>query len=263
MNKTLSCKNLNAYYNNNLILNDISLEITQGEFICLAGKNGSGKSTLLKILSGLHKDEKSLKITSPHSTVCLNGIPLHTFTRKDCAKQIAYMQQTENSAWNVLVKDFIITGRFAYSGTAYTQHDFSILQESATLLGIHHLLERDIFSLSGGEFQKVRIARALTQTPDFLLLDEPTSALDLSYETELLQLLANLAKDKNIGILISIHNLNTALRFAEKLILLPPAPEKLIQGTPQQVITKENIQKTYGSDIPIFTHPLWNCPQIG
>ena len=172
------------------------------------------------------------------------------------------MQQTENSAWNVLVKDFIITGRFAYSGTAYTQHDFSILQESATLLGIHHLLERDIFSLSGGEFQKVRIARALTQTPDFLLLDEPTSALDLSYETELLQLLANLAKDKNIGILISIHNLNTACRFTKNLILLPPQ-KQLIQGEPSQIITPENIAQTYGTNLPIYTHPIHNCPQIG
>lgn len=261
MNK-LSCKNLTAYYDDTLILNDISLEISQGEFVCLAGKNGCGKSTLLKILSGLHQDEKSLKITSPLSTPCINGIPLRTFTRKNCAKQISYMEQTENYAWNVLVKDFIITARYAFSGTAYNSQDYSIVQESASLLGISHLLERDIFSLSGGEFQKVRIARALAQTPDFLILDEPCSALDLSYETELLQLLANLAKDKNIGILISIHNLNTACRFTKNLILLPPQ-KQLIQGKPSQIITPENIAQTYGTNLPIYTHPIHNCPQIG
>ena len=128
------------------------------------------------------------------------------------------------------------------------------------------MLNRSVYSLSGGEFQKVRIARTLSQETDFLLLDEPCANLDFTVQKELLTLFQSLAHEKNKGILISIHDINAASRFADRIELLPPLknnPEGgLISGKANEIFTQENIEKTYGKGLNIFRHPVYDCPQI-
>ncbi len=241
------------------ILQNADICVKKGEFVCLCGKNGSGKSTLLKTLAGIEKNTlKKGKITLSCNFEN-SQTDLFSLKTKELAKRISFMEQTESSAWNQNVFDFILNGRYAWSNFNYTQEDFDIVEDSAKILNIKKLLDKDIYSISGGEFQKVRIARSLAQNTDFLLLDEPSSSLDALYENELLQIFLNLASQKNKGILISIHNINKAARFSQKIALI--TQKKIITDSPQNIFTKENLECAFGQGLKIFTHPIFNCPQ--
>lgn len=269
----LQCKNLNASYKNKKnsfpVLSSVSAKVEQGKLVCLIGANGSGKSSLLNILSGLGgKKTDLLQITDAEllPQISDEGGNLKTFeiqkmNRLETAKKIGFMAQSEYSAWNTTVLDTILTGRFAHSGTDYTKQDYELAEEAASLLNISELLNRSTFSLSGGEYQKVRIARTIAQNPAFILLDEPCAGLDFSYEPNLLTTLKKIAETKNAGILLSIHDLNTAARFADELILLSKNSPS-IQGSVESVFTEKNLSAAYKSDFKIFNHPVLNCPQV-
>lgn len=268
----LKCEELNAFYKNknknSNVLENVTVKIEQGKLVCLAGPNGSGKSTLMTLLAGLEgKKNSSLQIKSAKTLPFIQGscetdkIFINRLNRRETAKQIGFMGQSEHSAWETSVFETILTGRFAHSGTDYTESDYEIVKESAELLNISDLLDRSTFSLSGGEFQKVRIARTLAQKPAFMLLDEPCAGLDISYEPVLLSLLKKIAKQQNHGILISIHDLNIASRFADEIILLPKKSPP-IQNTPELILTEKNLSAVYNAEFRIFNHPVFGCPQV-
>lgn len=262
----LKCKRLSASWISGKksfeVLNNVSVELNQGEFVCLSGPNGGGKSTLLKILSGLEGIKGSgLKITSAETEPEADVIKISTLNRRQIAQKISFMEQSEHSAWNMTVRNMILTGRYAWNGTNLSSKDYEEAEKSAEILGISPLLDRFVYSLSGGEFQKVRIARAVCQKPSYLLLDEPCAALDITSEPSLLETLKNLSRTQNMGILISIHNVNLAARFADRMILLPPHKSE-ISGTVPEVFTEKNLSETYGQQIQIFNHPVLNIPQI-
>lgn len=243
---TLIAENITACYKDKLILNDISLNASSEEFICLCGPNGSGKSTLLSLLAGLPYD--GLKITKAKTLPQVNGKTISSLKRKECAKILAYLQQSEFSQWNFTVRDFVIQGRFAFSKNGiWSKEDYKITAEVLSELGLTDFAERKIHNLSGGEFQKVRIARCFTQTPLFMLLDEPLSSLDYVYEPLLLELLKKIAREKNICIIISVHDLNLAYKFADKVLLLPPQ-KSLLCGKPEKIMTPQNLKATFGVD---------------
>ena len=244
---TLITKNLTAFYKDKLILNNISLNASSKEFICLCGPNGSGKSTLLSLLAGLPYD--GLKITKAETLPQVNGKIISSLKRKECASLIAFMQQSEYSQWNFTVRDFVLQGRYSQSHNGiYTKEDYSTVDSLLAELNLDEFSERTIHTLSGGEFQKIRIARCLAQNPAFMLLDEPSSNLDYVYEPKLLEFLKTTAHTKNFGILIAIHNLDLARQFADKIMLLPPQ-KPLIQGEPREVMTKENLKITFGVEL--------------
>lgn len=242
--KKLIAEKINASYDNKLILKDITLEINQGEFICLCGPNGSGKSTLLSLLAGL--PSPNLKINSAKTLPSIDKTLINKMSRKECAQQIAYLQQNEFSQWNFTLFDFILQGRFPYSKNGnYSKTDYEIVTQILKDLNLENFSNRNIHSLSGGEFQKARIARCLCQNPVFMILDEPASNLDYVYEPQLLSLLKDFAHKKEIGILISIHDINIANKYSDKIFLLPPQ-QKLISGKPSQIMTEDNLKITYG-----------------
>lgn len=245
--------NLNAGWNKKPVLKNINFSISKGEFICLSGPNGSGKSTLLSIIAGIQKEAVFGK---PEDSV-----PILKVKQKERARIISYMQQNESSTWNYKAKDIILTGRFPHTNFTgfYSDKDFMVTDKIIRKMGIEESAEKNVFELSGGEFQKIRIARCLVQETDFILLDEPTAGLDFTYQEELLSLLKSMAKENNTGILISIHDINTAARFAEKLILLPKL-KPCISGPVEQIMTESNLAVTYGAEIKICTHPIYKCP---
>ena len=252
---TLSCKDLCASYGSHQVLNNISLTLNKGDFICLCGKNGSGKSTLLKLFSGTYPlNKRALHITGGSISPVFKDPRL-------ASQKISYLPQSETPAWNCNVLDCILQGRFSRTEGIYTLQDKDIACKMADAIGIGHLLDRTIFSLSGGEFQKVRIARSLTQEPEFLLLDEPCASLDFTAQNELFLTLKELCKSTNTGVLMSIHDINAAARYADILGLLP-VNKPLLLGSVSQIFTAQNLNATFDCKIKIFNHPVLNCPQI-
>ena len=260
--KSLIVKNLSASYTKKEVLCDISFSLQQGDFVCLCGPNGAGKSTLLSLLAGV--GDSGLKaggdiFISDDDGQSKNIIQ---FSRHELARTIAYLQQNEYSEWNFLVRDYVLQGRYAWTkpslfgaGPAnYAAADYEVVDGVLGELGLSDFSDRHIHELSGGEFQKIRLARALAQTPRFLLLDEPAANLDYVFEPHLMQLLANTAHKKNLGILAAVHDINLAARFADKILLLPPAAvtanskKSVLFGSPSDIMNTDNLKYTFGVD---------------
>lgn len=248
------------------IINDMSFIAKSGELVCICGPNGCGKSTLLSVLAGV--PGAALKVTgrvlmesgdgiakggSPDSPVEISHMKVG-----ERAKLIAYMQQTELSVWDFNVFDYVLQGRFAHSGGGhYTNCDKKIVRDVLEELGLAVFAARTLHTLSGGEFQKIRIARAFAQQPRFMLLDEPAASLDYVYEPHLMGLLRDAAWSKNIGIIVSVHDINLAMAFADKIMLLPPE-KAAIFGSPDDIMNVENLKITFGVD---FTCQKTECFQ--
>lgn len=245
--------NLNAGWNQKQVLFNTSLCIKKGDFVCLSGPNGSGKSTLLSIMAGIQ--------TEPVFGDIKKSVPIFSLNIRQRAKTVSYMQQKEFPAWDYSVKDIVLMGRFPHTNFTgfYSKADFYAADKAIEKLGIENLADRSILELSGGEFQKARIARAIAQETEFMLLDEPVAGLDFTYQEELLSLLKSTAEEEKTGILISIHDINTAARFAQKLALLPKS-KPCIFGAPKQIMTKENLSAAYNANIEICTHPVYKTP---
>lgn len=265
----LKIQNLSASYGDKIVLSDVSFALQQSEFVCLCGPNGAGKSTLLSVMAGVA--DAGLKF-------CGGGDQLAAFSklpRREAARLVAYLQQNEYSEWNFLVHDYVLQGRYAYTkrgifgaGPAnYAAVDYEVVEEVLEELGLSDFSNRYIHELSGGEFQKIRLARALAQTPRFLLLDEPAANLDYVYEPHLMQLLRDTAHKKNLGILAAVHDINLAARFADKILLLPPAvsapatsvtseasensgtrKKSVLFGAPFDIMNTDNLKYTFGVD---------------
>ena len=247
----LRVSNLNASYNKNSILHDITLTVSQGEFVCLCGPNGAGKSTLLSVMAGV--PDAKLRVTGEVRWLSLskppqNSINIKTLPRRDAARTIAYLQQNEYSEWDFTVRDYVLQGRYAHTRYGnYSGADYTVVDGVLADLNLSDFASRNIHSLSGGEFQKVRLARALAQTPRFLLLDEPAANLDYVYEPHLMALLHDTAHSKNLGILAAVHDINLAARYADRIILLPPK-KSVLSGAPSDIMNTDNLKYTFGVD---------------
>lgn len=257
----LAAENISAFYGRKQVLGGITIRVEAGKCLCLSGPNGCGKSTLMSILC-----RSGTRRLTHTGSVTLDGVPLQGMSRKELARQVAFMPQTEFSAWNYTAHDVVLSGRFSRTGFAgsYGAEDRRIAQDSAEELGIAHLLERPVHSLSGGEFQRVRIARAFAQQPRFLVLDEPAAALDLGVRFSLLALIKGMARSKGIGVLFSVHDVNLAAVFADTLALLLPVSaggqSRLVTGNAEEVLTPENLSEAYGRGFGVFRHPAYGCP---
>lgn len=225
----LDIQNLTVQYNSNIILQNISFTLEKGQFVCLCGANGSGKSSLM-------------------ASVAASPVKDRKLSAKEKARIVAFMQQNESSLWNFTVKDYVLQGRFAHTKNGnYLKEDYEIVNQVLQELNLQDFAERTVHNISGGEFQKVRIARALAQQPAFMFLDEPAANLDYVYEPQLMALLKKIAHDKNIGILISIHDINLAWKCADYLMMITKE-KKLISGVPDDIMTVDNLKSTFGVD---------------
>ena len=247
---TLFCNNIYASFYDKKLLNNVSLELKQGEFISLIGLNGAGKSTLLSLLCGLESPNLIIDSSKDLPSIKKDDgsiVKIKDLKRNEVSKYISYLQQSEYSMWDYSVRDFILQGRFPYTKHGlYSKLDKEVVNTVINELSLKELKNRNIHSLSGGELQKVKIARCLAQQPKFILLDEPSSNLDVVFEPRLLMLLKDLTKTKNIGVLLTIHDINITSEITDKVCLL--YKDGIISGSYKDVMTIENLKTTFGVD---------------
>ena len=222
------------------VLNGASLELEQGEVGILLGKNGSGKSTLFKNILGIHTPE--------YGHISFDGENLMKMKRRERARRIAYVPQDIHFG-ALSVFDSILMGRVSYFGTKASREDYLAVEKILHDMGLESYAHRNVEELSGGEKQKIAIARARAQEPKLMVFDEPTGNLDIANEQLIMQEARKLAKEKNISILSSLHDLNQALAFGDKFFFLKNGVVKYAGG--REIVTAEVVKDIFDVDVRI------------
>lgn len=243
---------LSFNYNGFPALKDVELEMGLGEVLSIVGPNGSGKTTLIKCINRILKTK--------HNTVLIDGKDTGKIGLRELSKMMGYVPQNSTSTFPFTVFDIVLLGRRPYIHWSLGERDKEIVAEILRFLGIDKLAMRHFDELSGGEQQKVVIARALAQQPQILLLDEPTSNLDIKHQLEILCMLRGLAQSKHCSVIVAMHDLNLASRFSDRMLILKQGRIFAV-GTPASVLTEENIESVYGVKSQV-TNSVLDRPQV-
>jgi iron complex transport system ATP-binding protein len=233
----LSIKNLNFGYHNTRILKDFFMDVSDGQIVSIVGPNGSGKSTLIKCIDSI------LQPSSGDVTVDRDNIG--KMNRVDIAKKIAYVPQGSLRGFPNTVFDVVLMGRRPYLSWRGDKRDEEKVWEVLRLLGIEELAMNYFTELSGGQQQKVLIARALAQETGLILLDEPTSNLDVWHQIDVMEILRSLVRKQRLTAIIAIHDLNMAARFSDKIMMMKKG-KIIASGPPNDVMTGQNLEAVYG-----------------
>ena len=251
----LDVEKLSIAYGDKEVVHGISFSIEAGEMVGLVGPNGSGKSTLIKTLS------RVIKPTGGRVTA--NGVDIAELSRKDLAKLISVVPQTPWLPSAYTAFEIVLMGRNPHLGTFQYEgeKDLTIAWDAMVRAGVQQFAQRRISELSGGEIQSVLIARALAQETAGVLLDEPTANLDIGRQIDVLNLIKDECKQRQLAVIAAIHDLNLAAHYCEKLVLIRQG--KLYAfGTPREVITTDNICQVYGPGSYVHDHPLTGLPAV-
>lgn len=230
----IKINDLSFSYNSQPVLQDIRLEVEKGEVLGVIGPNGSGKSTLLKCIDRILKPKGG--------SILLDGKEINRFSMRELARFIGYVPQREDSRFPVTVFDAILMGRKPFLNWKPSSSDLEKVSQIVESLKLESIAMREIGSISGGERQKVLIARAIAQEPQVLLLDEPTSYLDLRHQLEVMDLVKHLAGEGTSSV-VAIHDLNLAARYCSSLLLLQEG--KVFAAGGKEVLAPENIEPVY------------------
>ncbi len=231
-----------------LAVHDVSLDVAPGAITGLLGPNGCGKTSLLKLLAG---------IVRPHrGRVTLDGRPLRDLPRRDIARRIAVVPQETHPAFDYTVLEMVLMGRHPHLGAFQLEgpDDVTVAQEALAATGTARMANRAYMTLSGGETQRVVIARALAQQPQILLLDEPTASLDLGYQLEIQALLTTLNRDRGVTMVLATHDLNLAASICHRLVMMRSG-SVIAQGLTRDVLEPANIRELYGVHADVSMHP--------
>jgi len=242
----LSINSLHVAYDKQDVLQDLNLQLDRGELLGLIGPNGSGKTSLIRALSGVIKPTAG--------EIHIEGKELSTFSEGARARLLAVVPQSAQLPPAFTVFECVALGRtphLAWLGRL-GQSDLKHIQQAMQAAEISHLSDRRAGELSGGEQQRVILARALAQACPILLLDEPTAHLDLHHQVSLLGLVRRMAKDQKLAVLVAMHDLNLAALYADRLVLLVEGRIRA-SGTPAEVLTTDILQAAY--QIPLHVHP--------
>lgn len=234
---TISARSIHFDYSGHDVLQGIEFNFKPGECIAILGTNGTGKSTLLKCLDRILKPSQG--------DFVINGKNIHKIKAIDAAKEIGYVAQYNNKPL-MTVFDTILLGRKPHIRWAATENDLRIVNEIVEQMDLQDYVYRNMNELSGGEAQKVFIARALVQKPSVLLLDEPTSSLDIKNQIDTVKLMRHIARTQNITVFATMHDMNLSLRFADKFLLLKEGSVYVSGGS--EVLNSKNIFAVYGLD---------------
>lgn len=242
-------------YGDSWVLEDISFDVMEGEMLGIIGPNGSGKSSLLKLLSRLN--------TPQQGDISLRAVDLALMDQADLAKTTAMVPQESTFFFPYTVGEVVMMGRTPHlRGRLFEgRHDIEVVREVMRWMDIAGLGERPVTEISGGERQRVVIARALAQEPDILILDEPTASLDIAHQVEIYHILTRLNEERGLTIILSSHDLNLAAQYCHRMILMSKG-RIYAAGTPTEVITEEHIREVYGCPVLVDAHPVSGGPRL-
>ena len=250
---SLLVEDLTLGYQDRTVIEDLDLAVPPGRITVIVGANACGKSTLLRAMS---------RLLSPRSgQVLLDGEKVHRMPSKQVARTLGLLPQSPIAPEGIAVSDLVGRGRHPHQGvfSRWTREDDEAVAAALEATGTLELADRPVDELSGGQRQRVWIAMALAQRTDLLLLDEPTTFLDVSHQVEVLDLLTDLNRSLGTTIVMVLHDLNLAARYADHLIAL--ADGRLhAAGAPEQVLTPETVEAVFGLRSRIITDPVSGRP---
>lgn len=241
----LEVKNVCCGYNGINIVKQVSFNINRGENLCIVGPNGCGKSTLLKAISNLISFNGEIK---------LDGKNINALKRKELATKIALMTQSSNIQFPYTIFETVALGRYAHLNSIFSRlskKDEEVINESLKMVGLLDIKDKLISELSGGQLQRVFLARAFSQDPEVILLDEPTNHLDLRCQIEILDYLKSWAKEKNKIVIAVLHDLNLVQNYGDRVLMLNDGVIKR-NGNTKEVLNSDDLEEVYGIDIKTF-----------
>ncbi|MEG0238155.1 MAG: ABC transporter ATP-binding protein [Clostridium sp.] len=244
----LNAEKLNVELDGKPIVKDVSINIGKNEFVGIIGPNGSGKSTLLKTIYRIYKPKSGV--------MYLNGKDLLSMSPKNVAKELGVLGQFNNISFDIKVKDIVLMGRTPHKSflEGDSLDDYKIVQDSLEKVNMLEYYDRSFSTLSGGEKQRVLLARVLAQKVDLLILDEPTNHLDIKHQLQIL----NVVKSLDITVVLALHDLNLATAYCDKLYVMHNG-NIVSSGKPEEILTKELIKDVYEVDSIIHkdTTPMY------
>lgn len=245
----LLCSSMSLDLNGRMVLDDVDLEVETGEWITLIGPNGAGKTSLLRALAGLLPHRGTVLIETPDGAM---RDVRHDLSVRARARLLAYVPQQPTVPVGLTVLQYVLLGRAAhvlYFGIE-RHHDHDVAQRSLDVLGLDRLSNRRVEEVSGGEWRRVVLARALTQEADLLLLDEPTSSLDIGHQQEVLELVDLLRREQRLAVVSTMHELTLAGQYSDRLLLL--AGGRIVaRGPAAEVLTSETIGEHYRASVRV------------
>lgn len=251
----LQIQSLSVRYNGHDILNDVNLSIVPGQILSVIGPNGAGKSTLIRSISGV--------LALRQGKITVDGKDLTRMTAMQRARYLSVVPQARELPGAFDVYQAVLLGRTPFLGWLGRtgQHDHRLVDYALQATGLTHLAHRRLGTLSGGEQQRVLLARALAQDTPILLLDEPTTHLDLEHQSSILSLLRNLATEKHLAVLLVLHDLNLAALYSDRIAVVWQGSIGY-EGSPEEVLTSENLSKVYHVPVQVIAHPEYGTPLI-
>jgi len=235
-------------------LDGVTMEVPPGALYAVLGPNGSGKSTLMRALLGL--------IPPASGKAMVGGRVVRQWNRKELARAVGAVAQIEHLAFPLSVQDFVAMGRYPHLGPLRAQgpRDREAVEKALVRCDVEDLGKRDVTTLSGGELQRVRIARALAQEPTALVLDEPTASLDVRHEMSIFQLLRS-SVNQGMTVLVITHNINLASRFSDRVLLLDRG-RVAAEGDVGSVFREEVLENVYRWPVSVRRDPVTGAPQV-
>ena len=253
---TLAVDGVTLAYDDRVVVDGLSLTVPTGAISVIVGANACGKSTLLRAMARL--------ITPSAGAVLLDGEAIHRLPTRQVAQRVGLLPQTPIAPEGIAVADLVARGRYPHRGwfgRGASADDDAIVEDALRATGTLEIADRPVDELSGGQRQRVWIALALAQRTDVLLLDEPTTYLDVSHQVEVLDLLTDLNRERGTTIVIVLHDLNLAARYADHLFAVR-AGALHASGTPAEVVTAETVRAVFGMESRVIADPVSGTPLV-
>ena len=255
MNPTIKITNLSHSFGKRKILGQLSFGIEKGDFFIIIGPNGSGKTTLMKLMAGILRPQSG--------QIEILGRLHRSYTTKALARAVAFVPQRLPVDLPFTVGETVLLGRAPYQGALGIEHeeDLAIAKQAMQFTEVNQLAGSTLDRLSGGEQQRVFIARAICQQPDVMLLDEPTASLDLAHQVKVMDLMEKLKREKGITVVMVSHDVNLAAMYGNQILLLKEGEVASI-GFPSDVLSFEKLEETYGCKLLVDESPLGGFPRV-